>query len=107
MKKYFADYSRPLVIVSDRGSSFTCKDLTDFLNEVNIQHIKVTTGSPKANGQVERINRVLGPMISKFMDNDNGNYWYKVFPKIKYALNNTTNRSTGGSSSNLLLGVAQ
>lgn len=107
LREYFANYSRPLVIISDRGSSFTSKEFTDFLKEVNVQHIKITTRSPKANGQVERVNRVLGPMISKYIDNASGNYWYKILPKIEYALNNTICRSTGETPSKLLFGVEQ
>ncbi|XP_063920594.1 uncharacterized protein LOC135135466 [Zophobas morio] len=52
-----------------------------------IQHIKVATGSPKSNGQIERINRDLTPMLSK--------------------LAILTNKSTGNSPSVLLFGISQ
>jgi len=57
---HFDNYSRPRAIVSDRGTAFTSSEFKSFCNENNIQHISTATHSPKANGQVERINRVLG-----------------------------------------------
>lgn len=51
------NYSRPLRIISDRGTSFTSREFEEFIKEQNIKHIKIATASPQANGQVERINR--------------------------------------------------
>jgi len=36
--------------------------------EFDIKHMKTATGSPQPNGQVERINRSLGPMIAKLVE---------------------------------------
>lgn len=44
-------------LVSDRDSCFTYKDF-------NIKHIKIATGSPQANEQVECISRNLYPMFA-------------------------------------------
>ena len=49
LKVYFQYYSKPKTVVSDRGSCFTSKEFSDFLQEFNIQHVKVATGSPQAN----------------------------------------------------------
>jgi len=57
LKTYFNTYSRPKALISDRGSGFTSKDFEEFLDENNVQHSKIATGSPQANGQVERVNR--------------------------------------------------
>ena len=62
LKKYFEYYSRPRRIVSDRGTCFTSLEFGKFTLDNNIQHIKVATASPQANGQVERVNRVLTPV---------------------------------------------
>jgi len=58
---YFRAYSRPKCVISDRGGCFTSTDFAKFMEE----HIKIATGSPQANGQVQRINRSLGPMLAK------------------------------------------
>lgn len=69
MQIHFGNYSRPSVIISDRGTAFTSGEFKMFCQENNIQHICTATHSPKANGQVEHTNRMLGPMISKLTDN--------------------------------------
>lgn len=107
LTQHFQNYSRPVNIISDRGTSFTSKEFEDFLNENNIRHIKIATGSPKANGQVERTNRVLGPMLAKVSDNENGKYWYKMLGEVEYALNNTIHKTTAETPSKLLFGVNQ
>lgn len=78
-----------------------------FNNENNIQHVRTATHSPKANGQVERTNRVLGPMISKLINNDEKIYWYKVVSDIEFAINNTVHKTTNETPSKLMFGVEQ
>jgi len=48
------------------------KEFADFVNNQRIKHILVATGSPQNNGQVERINRVLIPMLSKIVNKEEG-----------------------------------
>lgn len=49
LKDYFRAYSKTTCIISDRGSCFTSADFEDFLNDLNVKHIKIATGSPQAN----------------------------------------------------------
>ncbi|XP_076660318.1 uncharacterized protein LOC143363643 [Halictus rubicundus] len=97
----------PETMVSDRGSCFTSKDFEDFMNKNNIRHAKVATASPQANGQVERVNRVLGPSLAKLTENCPGKRWYEVLEDIEYALNNTISKSVSETPSKLLFGVDQ
>lgn len=48
--QYFQNYSKPKILISDRGSSFTSNEFEEFLRKNDIKHIKVATGSPQANG---------------------------------------------------------
>jgi len=68
LTQYFSYYSRPQSIISDRGTCFTSAEFKEFLKENNIEHVLTTTASPKANGQVERINRTLDPMLEKLTE---------------------------------------
>lgn len=43
-------------ISSDRGTAFTASLFQEYCKNENIEHILITTGIPRANGQVERIN---------------------------------------------------
>ncbi|XP_076660892.1 uncharacterized protein LOC143364412 [Halictus rubicundus] len=97
----------PETMVSDRGSCFTSKDFEDFMNKNNIRHAKVATAFPQANGQVERVNRVLGPSLAKLTENCPGKRWYEVLEDIEYALNNTISKSVSETPSKLLFGVDQ
>lgn len=74
LRQCFEHYSRPETIVTDRDSCFTSTEFESFLKDQGIKHVKVTTGSPQANGQVERINRTLTPMLAKLSDDSAGNY---------------------------------
>lgn len=104
---HFNNYSRPRVIISDRGTAFTSAEFESFCNNNNIQHRCIATHSPKANGQVERTNRVLGPMISKLIDNDEKRYWYTIIADVEFAINNTIHKTTNEIPSKLLFGVVQ
>lgn len=107
MREYFRSYSRPKYIVSDRGSCFTSGEFQQFLEEENVRHIKIATGSPQANGQVERVNRSLGPMIAKLTDPERNLHWDNVVEIVEYALNNTIHRTIKEYPSAMLFGVRQ
>lgn len=107
LKDYFRCYSRPRVIISDRGTAFTAQEFQNFLTDQSIRHVLVATGSPQANGQVERVHRTLTPMISKLVDNSKGKYWYKILPEVEFALNNSINKTTEETPSILLFGCKQ
>ncbi|XP_076301534.1 uncharacterized protein LOC143219409 [Lasioglossum baleicum] len=103
LKSYFEHYSRPLRIVSDRGSCFTSREFDEFTQEYNIQHVMIATASPQANGQVERYNRTILPMIAKLMS-ERGVVWHNVLREVEFACNNTFCKSTNKSPSMLLVG---
>ena len=109
---YFSYYSRPRRIVSDRGSCFTSNAFLEFCQGNNIQHVKIATGVPRANGQVERVNRTVKPMISKVLADkldvvgDSAD-WDLVLEDIQYSVNNTWCRVTGSSPNELLFGAKQ
>lgn len=107
LNKYFECYSRPRRIVSDRGSCFTSLEFSEFLLNNNIEHVKVATASPQANGQVERINRIINLMISKISEPIQHSDWYKLLTKVEYAVNNSVHATTNQTPAMLLFGVSQ
>ena len=107
LKDYFRSYSRPSVIISDRGTAFTSHDFEQFLTENQVKHIKIATGSPKANGQIERVNRSLGPMIAKLVQPEKKIFWDMVIDKVEHTFNNTIQRSIGEHPSIMLFGIRQ
>lgn len=105
LREYFRDYSKPKRIVSDRGTCFTSKDFSNFVNGENVSHVLIVTGTPRANGQVERFNRVISPMLAK--ECEKGDNWCDQLPKVEFSINNTRCRSTGYTPSMLLFGIDQ
>lgn len=97
-------FGNPRRIISDKGTSFTSDDFKKFCEEERIQHITTTTGMPRSNGQVERINRCIIPVLSKLSMEDPSK-WYKLVPLVQRALNGTFNRSIANTPFKLMFGV--
>lgn len=89
--EYFSYYSKPLRIISDRGTCFTSEMFKDFCKSNVIQHVLIAAGSPQANGQVERYNRTVKTMLSKLL-HEKGQNWDECLDKIQFSINNTYNR---------------
>ena len=104
---HFRNYSRPRTLISDRGTCFTSQDFKMYVEGNDINHVLIATASPKANGQVERVNRVLSPMLAKISDSSTGKLWYKTLAEAEFAPNNTVHSTTGASPSKMLFGVNQ
>lgn len=101
---YFQAYSRPVRIISDRGTAFTSTEFKEFAGKNNIQHIKVATASPQSNGQVERYNRTIVPLLAKLSED---RAWNHHLADVEFAMNNTDNRSINNTPSMMLFGVHQ
>lgn len=74
------------------------------MKELDIQHV-LAVGTPRANGQVERMNRFIVPMIAKIMTDISK--WDNTIQSVEYAVNNTVSRSTNSIPSKLLFGINQ
>jgi len=92
LRDYFRAYSKPKRLISDRGTNFTSETFKEFLKDENIEHVIIAEDTPRANGQVERFNRVLTPMLAKLSETPTK--WDQVLDKVEYSLNNTVCRAT-------------
>lgn len=70
-----------------------------------INYVKIATGTPQANGQIERMNRILTPLLAK--GTHTTKTWDEVLGKAEFCINNTVNRATGETPSRLLFGINQ
>ena len=107
LDKYFECYSRPRRVISDRGSCFTSLEFGAYLLDNNVEHVKVATASAQANGQVERVNRVLKSMLGKVSEPVQHADWTKMLSRVEYAMNNSIHSSTHQTPAVLLFGVGQ
>ncbi|CAK9833038.1 Transposon Tf2-9 polyprotein [Anthophora retusa] len=65
LRKQSVIFGNPRRIISDRGTAFTSGEFENYCAAERIKHVTITTGMPRSNGQAERINRVLIPILTK------------------------------------------
>uniref|UniRef100_W8C8Q1 RNA-directed DNA polymerase n=1 Tax=Ceratitis capitata TaxID=7213 RepID=W8C8Q1_CERCA len=104
LKQQEAIFGNPKRIVSDRGSAFTSAIFKQYCESQDIQHFLITTGVPRGNGQVERIHKIIIPMIAK-LSQENASHWYKHIARVQQVLNSTPPRSTRVSPFKILTGM--
>lgn len=81
-------FGNPRCIITDRGTAFTSSDFKNYCATENIEHVAITTGIPRGNGQVERVNRIIIPVLTK-LSLDNPDRWYKHVAKLQLCINST------------------
>lgn len=104
LKLQKTNFGNPRRIISDRGTAFSSEQFKSYCKEENIELFHITTGVPRGNGQVERINRIILPMLTK-LSLEREELWYKHVDKVQLAINSTFQRSIGNTPFNLLFGV--
>lgn len=97
-------FGNPSRIISDRGTAFTAEEFENYCVEEGIKHIRITTGVPRSNGQVERINRIIIPILTKLSLEDPSK-WYKFIDRVQRALNCTIQRSINATPFEVLIGT--
>lgn len=97
-------FGNPHRIISDRGAAFTSNDFAEYCKREKVEHVLITTGVPRANGQAERVNRVLIPLLTKLAD-PKREEWHKYLEFAQRCINTTLNRSIGTDPFHLLFGI--
>lgn len=98
------NYGNPAFIIADRGSAFTSQDFVKYFADEGIKLVKTTTGLPRVNGQVERLNSIIILVLSKLRVGD-PTKWYRNVNRVQQATNSTFVRSINTSPFELLVGV--
>jgi len=94
----------PRRIISDRGTAFTSTDFNTYCKDENIEHVRIVTGVPRENGPVERINRIIIPLLTK-LSAPNPAEWHRHVDRVQQYINNVPTRSTSFSPFRLLFGA--
>ena len=63
LRTLFKLFGTPVRIISERGSTFTSDEFKEFCTTLGIKLVLIAVRTPKANGQIERYNRVIVPAI--------------------------------------------
>ncbi|KMQ83277.1 blastopia polyprotein [Lasius niger] len=99
-----AIFGNPARIITDKGPAFTSNEFEEYCKEENIEHIPITTGIPRGNGQIERMHETLIPILAK-LSIDDPTKWFKYVDAVQMTMNSTISRSTKKSPFELLTGV--
>ena len=83
----------PVEIHTDQGSNFESHLFKAFCSKFQIAKTRTTPYHPSSNGQVERYNRILLPMIRSFIEG-NQNLWDRDLSLLVMSLHATVNRDT-------------
>ncbi|XP_035220759.1 uncharacterized protein LOC118193740, partial [Stegodyphus dumicola] len=97
-------FGNPCNIVADRGTAFTSQEFAYYCTKENIHLSLITTGLPRANGQVERLNSTIISVISKLAIDD-PTKWYKHVNDVQQINNSTFQRSINSTPFELLFGT--
>jgi hypothetical protein len=101
--KLFSRVGIPKEILTDQGSNFTSKLLSQIYQLLQIKGLTTSPYHPQTDGLVERFNGTLKSMIRKFIDEEPGN-WDKLLPYLLFAYREVPQESTGFSPFELLYG---
>lgn len=94
----------PRIIVTDNGSQFVGSDFKKTLNDLKIQHVKVSMSYPQSNGQFEITNKAVLQGIKKRLVDVERN-WVDELPNILWSHRITPRASTGEPSFKLAYGT--
>lgn len=82
----------PRRIICDRGSAFTSKMFSEFCSGLGIKRVLCATATPRANGQVERMNRTILAAIMSSTDEETR--WDEAVHRVKWGINNSVSSAT-------------
>ena len=102
MEKFFLERGLPKRIIADRGSGFRSNEFGDYCEEKGIKRTLNSKDHPQANGQVERANRTILPVLMVHMKSQED--WDTKLKLVEKDLNMTVNKSTGVSPFRALYG---
>ncbi|GFW08257.1 retrovirus-related Pol polyprotein from transposon 17.6 [Trichonephila clavipes] len=97
-------FGNPSKIITDKGSAFTSTEFHKFCQEESIEHVQITTGVPRGNGQIERMHETIIPVLTK-LTIEEPEKWFKHVHRLQRIMNSTTTRSTKFTPFEVLIGV--
>ena len=100
--EFFCRYGVPRVIHSDQGGEFRSNLMMDLYELLELYSTQTTPYHPQSDGLVERLNRTLVGMLSKFCE-DNSE-WDQHLPFVMCAYRSTVHASTGSTPNMLFMG---
>ena len=104
LEKQATIFGNPRRIVSHQGTAFSSGEFREYCREKAIHHHMTTTGVPRANGQIERVNRTVIPLLTKLAA-PRPEEWYKYVRIAQQCLNSVLHRSLGNTPFKIMFEV--
>ena len=96
-------HGTPRLLISDRGTEFTNKIMTDVHKILNVRHVKTTPANPQSNGLAENFMRTLKDMLVSMIDRK-GDDWDDFLATVAHYYRTTINPETGMSPFFMMMG---
>jgi hypothetical protein len=80
---------KPILIQSDNGTEFLNNNFQQLLKQNGVRHITVSVGDHKRQGLIERFNRTLESIVSKYQESRKTNKYIDVLEDIVYNYNHS------------------
>ena len=93
---FFRQHGLPPAIICDRDPCFIGKFWTSISKVLVLRLDMSTADHPQADGQTERINRIIGDVLRSVYA-ESPRTWSSMLPIIEFALNNAVHASTSFS----------
>lgn len=97
-------FGNPRRMITDAGSAFTSHNFKDYCKEKNIRLHTVATGMPRANGQVERVNKTILESMKAMGASLTDNKWDQCIKTLQQAINSTFHKTIKAVPSEVLFG---
>lgn len=93
-------FGLPMRLISDRGTAYTSKTFEEYCGKNGIDHIKTAVRTPRANGQIERVNQMILSYLRTSTEKSND--WDKFLRELQWNLNTQKSSTTGYTANELL-----
>ena len=103
LHKVFSRFGPPTVLHSDQGANFESNLMHELCDLMGIAKTRTNAYHPQCDGQVERQNRTLQDMLSKFVSN-HADDWDQWPDPVVFAYNTSRHDSTGYSPYEMIFG---
>ncbi|KAK3712549.1 hypothetical protein QZH41_002384 [Actinostola sp. cb2023] len=103
VEEFVSRFGVPRQLHSDQGRNFESAVFREMCSLLGIDKIRTTPLHPQSDGMVERYNRTLEAMLSKFVS-ENQRDWDEHLQLVMKAYRTATHETTGFSPSAMMLG---
>ena len=103
VERWVLHFGVPDVLHTDQGKNFGSGLIKELCKLFKMDKTRTSPYHPQGNGQVERHNRVIADVLSKYCA-ENPQDWDTMLPYVNFVYNTTIHRTTGATPFSLVYG---